>query len=100
MVVCSRCSGLYAGAALGLWSPWWLQPDHISKLLRVGIVILILQLSAQQIIGISHIQRIVSGLLLGFAMSSLVSSAFKASSAKAELSTPKNDCFEQHRRHI
>jgi len=78
MVVCSRCSGLYAGAALGILYPQSITPDYGAKLLWLAVSLTLAQLIAQHIIGINHTQRLLSGLFLGLVISMLASSALRS----------------------
>ena len=68
MLVCSRCSGAYIGAVLGILIPWKPTPFQRQQLIATACILTLLQLFIQFMFGIDHIQRLLSGGLLGFSV--------------------------------
>ena len=76
MLVCSRCAGIYAGAALGVF--WWGKiPQTIGKWLVISTSgLMVTQVLLQTYwLGIRHPQRLLTGVLLGLVAGALLGSA-------------------------
>ena len=74
MLVCSRCSGAYLGAVLGVVIPWIPTNRRCQQLIVIACTLTLIQLLSQFMLGIDHTQRLYTGAILGFSVALLAKS--------------------------